>query len=314
MDKPAEVRSSDQVIGIFNGFHGAVSENAWEDLVKALERNPEDFKSLLGLSHFTVNLGERFSYLERAAAKAPLCPEVKKEVSDFVIAELAPLLKKESREEAYFLLLETVRVFPDCEPAWFCLAYVAQDDFDRRGCLEQILRLSPDNKAAAEWLATLNSPLEISDTDLFIRENQIILPTFSDTQNHSGSREENGHPTNVEELLGQIMEIEGTIGAALVDLERNVCLGSIGGAPSYNLEIAAKENAEVVRAKLRAMASLDLFEAIEDFLITLETQFHLIRIIKSSPNLFFFVAILRDKSNLGLARHHLSEIEARWEA
>lgn len=314
MDKSAETRSGDQVIGIFNGFHGVVSENAWDDLVRALDRNPDDFKALLGLSHFTVNLRERFSYLERAAAKAPLCPEVKKEISDFVIVELAPLLKTESREEAYFLLLETVRVFPDCEPAWFCLAYVAQDDFDRRGCLEHILRLSPDNKAAAEWLATLNSPLEISDTDLFIAENQLILPTFSDTQNHSGPQEGNGYPTNVGELLDQVMEIEGTIGAALVDLERDVCVGAIGGTPSYSLEVAAKENAEVVRAKLKAMASIGLFEAIEDFLITLETQFHLIRIIKSSPNLFFFVAILRDKSNLGLARHHLAEVEARWES
>ncbi len=82
-----------------------------------------------------------------------------------------------------------------------------------------------------------------------------------------------------------------------------------GGTPTYKLEIAAAGNTEVVRAKMKAMANLGIRESIEDILITLDHQFHLIRIIKNSPNLFFYVAIKKETGNLALARHKLSLIE-----
>lgn len=114
---------------------------------------------------------------------------------------------------------------------------------------------------------------------------------------------------NIKESLTAVMEIEGCIGAALADWKSGMCLGSIGGTPTYNLEIAAAGNTEVVRAKMKAMANLNLKETIEDILITLDTQYHLIRIIKNAPNLFFYVAIKKDTGNLALARHKLSQIE-----
>lgn len=115
---------------------------------------------------------------------------------------------------------------------------------------------------------------------------------------------------NVKESLVAVMEIEGTVGAALADWKSGMCLGTIGGTPTYNLEIAAAGNTEVVRAKMKAMANLGIKESIEDILITLDHQFHLIRLIKNSPNLFFYVAIKKDSGNLALARHKLSQIEA----
>ncbi len=121
---------------------------------------------------------------------------------------------------------------------------------------------------------------------------------------------ENSFMANVKESLTHVMEIEGTVGAALADWKSGMCLGTIGGTPTYNLEIAAAGNTEVVRAKMKAMANLGIKEAIEDILITLDHQFHLIRIIKNSPNLFFYVAIKKDTGNLALARHKLSQIES----
>ncbi|MFQ3580813.1 MAG: response regulator [Chloracidobacterium sp.] len=115
---------------------------------------------------------------------------------------------------------------------------------------------------------------------------------------------------NIKESLTAVMDIEGCIGAALADWKSGMCLGTIGGTPTYNLEIAAAGNTEVVRAKMKAVANLNLKETVEDILITLDTQYHLIRMVKSAPNLFFYVAIKKDTGNLALARHKLNQIES----
>jgi CheY-like chemotaxis protein len=125
--------------------------------------------------------------------------------------------------------------------------------------------------------------------------------------------QENFTMGNIKESLVAVMEIEGTVGAALADWKSGMCLGTIGGTPTYNLEIAAAGNTEVIRAKMKAMANLNLKETIEDILITLDTQYHLIRLLKSAPNLFLYVAIKKDTGNLALARHKLSQIEAKLE-
>ena len=70
---------------------------------------------------------------------------------------------------------------------------------------------------------------------------------------------------------------------------------------------------EVVRAKMRTMESLRLNDTIEDVLITLAKQYHLIRLLKNSGNehgLFLYLVLDRGKSNLALARHNLKRIEA----
>ncbi len=115
---------------------------------------------------------------------------------------------------------------------------------------------------------------------------------------------------NVKESLAACMEIEGAIGAALVDVKSGMFLGTAGGGDHLNMEVAAAGNTEVVRAKMKIMSSLGLKENIEDILITLGTQYHIIRMLGTQGNLFMYLALHRDKSNLALARHKLSEIEA----
>lgn len=68
----------------------------------------------------------------------------------------------------------------------------------------------------------------------------------------------------------------------------------------------------MVRAKLRTMELLDLKDEIEDILISLSSQYHLIRLIKGRNNngLFLYVALDKDRANLAMARHQLKRIEA----
>jgi hypothetical protein len=118
---------------------------------------------------------------------------------------------------------------------------------------------------------------------------------------------------NIETALKEAMSIDGALGVALVDWDSGMSLGTLGGGKYLDLEVAAAGNTEVVRAKMRAMESLRLNDTIEDILITLTKQYHLIRLLKNSTQehgLFLYLALDRPKSNLALARHSLKQIES----
>jgi predicted regulator of Ras-like GTPase activity (Roadblock/LC7/MglB family) len=114
----------------------------------------------------------------------------------------------------------------------------------------------------------------------------------------------------IKELLAKLESgIDGFIGAAIADSESGMCLGASGGAGVLNLEVAAASNTEVVRAKRKAMKTLNLRDEIEDILITLGKQYHLIRPLRSRPSIFIYIALDRSRANLAMARYSLSEIE-----
>lgn len=110
------------------------------------------------------------------------------------------------------------------------------------------------------------------------------------------------------EALPKLMEIDGCIGACIVDSSSGMMLASSGGS-AINLEVAAAGNTEVVRAKRKTMKALGLNEVIEDILITLTKQYHLIRPLATNDALFIYVALDKSKANLAMARHALASVE-----
>jgi hypothetical protein len=117
---------------------------------------------------------------------------------------------------------------------------------------------------------------------------------------------------NMETALKECMAIDGAVGVCIVDWESGMSLGALGGGKYLDLDVAAAGNTEVIRAKMRTMESLRLDDTIEDILITLNKQYHLIRLLKSSRNdqgLFLYLVLERSKANLALARHNLKRIE-----
>ena len=109
--------------------------------------------------------------------------------------------------------------------------------------------------------------------------------------------------------ISELVEVDGFIAACLVDSESGLTMGTVGGGSGFDLDAAAAGNTEVVRAKLKAMKLLQLKDRIEDILITLGSQLHLIRPLKANPTVFLYLALDKRAANLGMARVQLKKLE-----
>ncbi|MCX4094614.1 hypothetical protein [Nocardia sp. alder85J] len=115
----------------------------------------------------------------------------------------------------------------------------------------------------------------------------------------------------IEIALKDMMLLDGAIGAAVVDYTSGMSLGAVSASKSLDVEVAAAGNTDLIRAKMRTIELLGLDQEIEDVLITLGGQYHVIRPTRShrSRGLFLYLAIDRSRGNLALARHRLKAIE-----
>ena len=111
------------------------------------------------------------------------------------------------------------------------------------------------------------------------------------------------------EALPKLAEIDGFIGACIVDSNSGMMLAASGNAAAINLEVAAAGNTEVVRAKLKTMKALGLNDTIEDILITLGKHYHILRPMAKHEGLFIYFVLDKSKSNLALARRKVQDIE-----
>jgi predicted regulator of Ras-like GTPase activity (Roadblock/LC7/MglB family) len=113
---------------------------------------------------------------------------------------------------------------------------------------------------------------------------------------------------NINDSLATLQAIDGAIVSAVVDSSSGMILGEAGSG--LNIELAAAGNTEVVRAKLRTMKALGLNEPIEDILITLESQYHIIRPMAAKEGVFIYLVLNKAKSNLAMSRMKVKEVEA----
>ena len=111
--------------------------------------------------------------------------------------------------------------------------------------------------------------------------------------------------SNINDVLNQLLKTDGAMAAAVVDSDSGLMLGGMGNA--FDLELASAGNTEVVRAKLKTMKSLNLNDSIDDILITLHTQYHIITLSPKSPGLFVYFVLDKSKANLALARRAAAE-------
>ena len=112
---------------------------------------------------------------------------------------------------------------------------------------------------------------------------------------------------SIQNSLENLLTADGALCAAVVDSSSGMMLGSVG--TGVDLEVADPGNTEVMRAKLKTMRALRLNGSIEDILITLGKQYHLLRPMARHEGVFIYFVLDKAKSNLALARRKLQEVE-----
>ncbi|HKQ69895.1 MAG TPA: hypothetical protein VJT73_11180 [Polyangiaceae bacterium] len=103
------------------------------------------------------------------------------------------------------------------------------------------------------------------------------------------------------EMIDRIeKEANGFIAASLVDLDSGMTLAVKSTRSDFDLTAASAYNSEMVKTKLKIMKTLGLGGTLEDMLLTLSEQIHLIRLI--NPTTFLYLAVDRSHSNLAIVR------------
>ena len=112
---------------------------------------------------------------------------------------------------------------------------------------------------------------------------------------------------NAKEMLKDLLGLAGALCAAVVDYDSGMMLASVG--TGVDMEIASAGNTEVVRSLTRTMDLLNIQDSVEDILISLGKQYHLIRPMKRQKGLFLYYVLDRSRANLALARRMLLQAE-----
>ena len=95
-------------------------------------------------------------------------------------------------------------------------------------------------------------------------------------------------------------DASGFIAASLVDLESGMTLAVKSLRSDFDLTAASAYNSELVKQKMKIMHTLGLQGGIEDMLITLTDQIHLIKMVGKAT--FLYLAVDRSRSNLAIVR------------
>jgi predicted regulator of Ras-like GTPase activity (Roadblock/LC7/MglB family) len=114
-----------------------------------------------------------------------------------------------------------------------------------------------------------------------------------------------GREKELSDVLEKIQnDANGFIAASLVDLESGMTLAVRAVRSDFDLTAASAYNSELVKQKLKIMSTLGLNGSIEDMLITLTDQIHLIKMVNKST--FLYMAVDRSQSNLAIVRSAVS--------
>jgi predicted regulator of Ras-like GTPase activity (Roadblock/LC7/MglB family) len=113
-----------------------------------------------------------------------------------------------------------------------------------------------------------------------------------------------------EKVLSEVLEkisadASGFIAASLVDLDSGMTLAVRSVRSDFDLTAASAYNSELVKQKLKIMRTLGLTGSIEDMMITLNEQIHVIKLV--GPSTFLYLAVDKKQSNLAIVRNAVNK-------
>lgn len=112
--------------------------------------------------------------------------------------------------------------------------------------------------------------------------------------------------TTLLQTLLALRDIDGLLGAALVDSETGLCIEAVGATDDFDLEAAAAVHARIIKLNLDQLRPLRIHGPVEELMITVEDQLHLLRPLQSRPSWFLYVVADRANCNAALAKHRMT--------
>ena len=115
-------------------------------------------------------------------------------------------------------------------------------------------------------------------------------------------------PTLSDSLL-ELINFDGAMTAALVDSDSGMILGRAGNG--VEMDLAAAGASVMLKARRATIKTLGLTDEIDDLLVTLTSQLHIIRPLSARPAIFLYMVVDRAKSSLAMARFKATEADAK---
>lgn len=114
--------------------------------------------------------------------------------------------------------------------------------------------------------------------------------------------------SQLQQRLRVLESTDGFLGATLLDMDQRKVVAALDPA-NRHIADAALAHTDLVNAKKRTIAALQIDDVLEDIVISLSSEYHLLRPSRRQPQLLFFVALDRRRANLAMARYQLSNLE-----
>ena len=100
--------------------------------------------------------------------------------------------------------------------------------------------------------------------------------------------------------------VPGFIAVSVAEIQTGMSYFSLSVVADFDPELASAFNLEVVKAKLNAISALGLSQNIDDIMITLTDQIHIIDISENNEY-FIYLAVDSNKANLGMTKALLNK-------
>jgi CheY-like chemotaxis protein len=206
------------------------------------------------------------------------------------------------------LLLESARLADERERN--LRRSMAQGRSSARSEVVPVMAAAPVSAGRGPTLS-LVPPIVSAEQEFTLEEFTSMAPELSgspSTVPQSGPGEGPAAQAAITQLLAEVMKIDGALGAAVANWELDHCLGTSGEHGPLRVDMAVAGNCRVMRALVNVMTKLGFKGQVQDVLITLDQQAHIIWPLAKHEGLFLYVAVDRARSNPTLTRLRLQKI------
>lgn len=113
---------------------------------------------------------------------------------------------------------------------------------------------------------------------------------------------------SIKDKIKTIMDLDGVLAASIVDITTGMSIVQ-DSKSNVDVESYCAYMVEVVKSHKKFLNKLNIQDKIEDIVINLNNNYHIVTFVLKQDNLFIYVVLDKENSNLGMTRIVLVKIE-----